>query len=737
VPLEAVLITGELNRRPARAPEFEAESRALVALLKALKEADAHILEEVAKTALSLCRAHTAGISVEEEDHGRKVFRWRVAPGSRVVRLHGINPHEDSPSGMVLDRGTPQLMAHPERHFVKLSENSPPPVEALIVPFDVGGVTVGTVWVIANDETLHFDREDLRLLQSLSECASVICEMLQREAQVQDALARERDGSQLLQAISAGMIRENDVNAVYEQILDAAVSIMRADCAGMQMLDDGQLSLIAWRGFHPDSARFWQSVDVDSATPCGGMLRTGQRFAIADTEHDELLAGTADLDEFRRSGVRAVQSTPLTSRSGQLLGALSTGWHAPHEPTMDECQLFDVLSRLAADLIERAKTDQALREADHRKNEFLAVLGHELRNPLTPLLAGLEVLEGDTNVESIDEIHSMMRRQVSHLMGLVDDLLDLSRITQGKVNLHRTPLDLRVAIDAALEQTKPLIEERKQTLLVEQFERVLPMEGDGERLTQVIANILSNAAKYTDIGGRIHLSSRSERGHAVIRIRDSGIGVPAGQLETIFEMFTQVPEHRARSGGGGLGIGLAISRRLVELHGGSICARSKGLGCGSEFLIRLPLGTSVLRARSGLRHERGAAQRRQRILIIEDNVDVAKALRVLVTSIGHVAQTAQDGPSGIKLLETFTPDVLLLDIGLPGMSGYEVARRVRSMPIGARVLIVAVTGWGQDCDREHARQAGFDHHLTKPIRRDELERALSGVHRAAAADLAS
>jgi CheY-like chemotaxis protein len=344
----------------------------------------------------------------------------------------------------------------------------------------------------------------------------------------------------------------------------------------------------------------------------------------------------------------------------------------------------------------------------------------------------LEVLQSpDTNPAPVEEFHSMMSRQVSHLTGLVNDLLDLSRVTRGMVELHCTPLDLRGAVQAALEQTKPLIEERQHALVVEQCERKLPVEGDSKRLTQVIANVLGNAAKYTDRGGKIHLIAEAESDHAVVRIVDSGIGIPVGQLDKVFEMFTQVPEHRARSGGGGLGIGLAISRRLMELHGGSITVRSEGLGHGSEFLIRLPLGASVSRSRS-LREGSRAAQKRQRVLIIEDNVDVANALRVLVTSIGHVVQIAHDGPSGIRLLETFTPDALLLDIGLPGMNGYEVARRVRSMAIGEKILIVAVTGWGQESDREHARQAGFDHHLTKPVRRVELERALRSVPRGTA-----
>jgi signal transduction histidine kinase len=286
-----------------------------------------------------------------------------------------------------------------------------------------------------------------------------------------------------------------------------------------------------------------------------------------------------------------VQSTPLTTRAGQLVGVLSTHWRQPHQPTSGELRFFDVLARLAADLLERSETDQALREADRHKDEFLAVLSHELRNPLAPLSTGLEVLRRAAHQpELVESTRSMMSRQLSHLVRLVDDLLDLSRITRNKIDLQRRTLELRVAVEAAIELCRPLIDQNQHQLIVELDDGPLRVHGDQERLTQVIANVLHNAAKYTDPQGVITMSCGAESNQAVVRIKDSGLGIPTEQLGNVFEMFSQVPEHRTRgNGGGGLGIGLALSRRLIELHGGSITAHSEGLGHGSEFRIQLPL----------------------------------------------------------------------------------------------------------------------------------------------------
>jgi len=725
LPLEAVIATSELEHRPARAPDFESESRALAGLMRALRDADTNILQKLAETALLLCRAQSAGVSIEEEEQGNRVFRWHGAAGRWAPLRGGTMPREFSPCGTVLDHHAPVLMRYPQRHFPMPHKDGLAVTETLLVPFMAGGVTVGTVWLASHDESRRFDREDLRLLASLGECASVAYQASERNSQMRVALVKERGDFALLREISAALIRENDINSLYEQILDAATSIMLSDCASLQMLRDGKLCLLGWRGFDAHAVRHWQEVRADSVSACGRALSCAERVVIADTERCEVLAGTADLAEFRRSGIRSVQSTPLTSRTGELVGILSTHWHDPQTPAASELRLFDVLARMAADLIERARTEQAMREVDRRKDEFLAILSHELRNPLAPITTGLELLRRpDNKPELVGSIHLMMGRQISHLTRLVNDLLDLSRITRGTVELQRATLDLRVVIAAAVDLARPLIDQRGHDLVVEQAVWSLYVDGDLERLTQVVSNVLGNAAKYTDPGGRIHLRVGQDGGQVLISVRDSGLGIPAGQLEQVFGMFAQVPEHRARAGGGGLGIGLALARRLIELHGGTIMAKSEGFGHGSEFLIRLPLVAAGETEDEAVRHNTNDAHGAgQRILIIEDNEDAADCLRAGLESLGHIVRTAHAAPEGLEMVEDFRPEVVLLDIGLPEIDGYEAARRVRSR-LGRNVRLIAVTGWGQERDRERARQAGFDAHLTKPVTLEALARAL-------------
>jgi PAS domain S-box-containing protein len=368
------------------------------------------------------------------------------------------------------------------------------------------------------------------------------------------------------------------------------------------------------------------------------------------------------------------------------------------------------------DVTERKRSEEALREADRRKDEFLAVLGHELRNPLAPLRSGVELLElAGERPELIESIRVMMQRQLGHLVHLVDDLLDLSRISRGDIQLQQSIVDLQKIVAAAVELTRPLTVERRHQLTVETSAQPIHVRGDFERLTQIVGNLLSNAAKYTQPGGTIEVRTERSEGHAVVRVRDSGYGIPREQLEAVFEMFTQVPEHRAHMGGGGLGIGLALSRRLTELHGGTLQAQSEGLGKGSEFSLRLPLSAAPAAVRPvQLAELTQAPSPPRRVLLVDDNADAADSLRLVLDMQGHMTEVAYDAASALLAVERFGPDSVLLDIGLPVIDGYETARRIRALPGGERLRLIAITGWGQQEDKERALAAGFDAHLTKP-----------------------
>jgi PAS domain S-box-containing protein len=378
---------------------------------------------------------------------------------------------------------------------------------------------------------------------------------------------------------------------------------------------------------------------------------------------------------------------------------------------------------IVRDISESKQVEEALQEAHRRKDEFLALLGHELRNPLAPLSAGLELMETTAFEPAVvTQVHAMMNRQLAHLVRLVDDLLDVSRISRGIVALKRQPLDLRAVIENAAELTAPFVAARRHQMVVNVEDRPLSIDGDFERLTQAIGNVLNNAVKYTEPGGTVSLHVAANEGDAVITVTDNGFGIPADQLPHIFRMFTQVPEHKTRTGGGGLGIGLALSRQLIALHGGTIEARSEGLGLGSTFTIRLPLTASSHTRPVPAPHVTEAIRR---ILVVDDNIDGAESLSMVLKLKGHQVDTAYDGSNALAAVERLKPEVVLLDIGLPEMSGYDVAKRIRGMPFGDEVQLIALTGWGQEEDKERSRAAGFDAHLTKPVELERLAKLLA------------
>lgn len=362
-------------------------------------------------------------------------------------------------------------------------------------------------------------------------------------------------------------------------------------------------------------------------------------------------------------------------------------------------------------LLERARTETLLRQADQRKDEFLATLGHELRNPLAPLVTALHLLKCQTPAGDTDVL-AVMDRQLQHLTRLVDDLLEVSRVTRGLIELRREPVDLRTVLQAAIETARPAIADAGHDLHVDVGDRPVTVHGDVVRLTQVFANLLGNATKYTDRGGRIDVSVRVRDARAVVAVRDTGIGIPVNELGAVFEMFTQVNRLSRRSQGG-LGIGLTLVRSLVTMHGGRVEARSDGVGTGSEFVVELPMA-QVEQGRTAGPASLGTVPP-FRILVVDDNSDAADTLGTLLDVLGATVAVSNGGAEALELAESFTPDVVVLDIGMPGMDGYEVARRLRAQPAHARTVLVALTGWGQDRDQQRARASGFDHHMIKPL----------------------
>jgi PAS domain S-box-containing protein len=393
---------------------------------------------------------------------------------------------------------------------------------------------------------------------------------------------------------------------------------------------------------------------------------------------------------------------------------------------------------ISADLTERKRLEEQLRlrvgelaEADRRKDEFLAMLAHELRNPLAPIRTGLDRMRLKVPPDSpLHPVMDTVERQLGQMTRLVDDLLDVSRITRGQITLQKERADLHAVIAQAVETARPVIDARQHDLTYTPAPEPLRLEADPTRLAQALSNVLSNAAKYTEKGGRIWLAAERGQGEAVVRVRDNGMGIAPEMLAKVFELFTQAHPAPYQSQGG-LGVGLAVAKRLVEMHGGSVTAHSAGEGQGSEFVFRLPLLTESGGVETAVRGGMGVPGRTagcRRILLVDDLADVAEDMAALVReAFGHEVRTAHDGPTALRVAAEFRPELVLLDIGLPGMSGYEVARRLRQQAGLGDVVLVALTGWGQEEDRRKTKEAGFDHHLVKPVGLKELQQLLADL----------
>jgi PAS domain S-box-containing protein len=659
-----------------------------------------------------------------------------------------------------------------------------------------------------------------------------------------------------LRQLGTLLVQEGRLASVLEEIVETAIAITAADLGSIQLLDaaTGELHIAAQRGLPPGWLEYWSRVTKGQG-PCGTALELGERVIIEDIERSPLFVGTEALEIQRRAGVRAVQSTPLLSRSGTPLGVLSTHYRRVQRPDERALGLLDLLACQAADIIERVQAEQALREsethfrqladampqlvwtaapdgridyinrraadfdgihqepngtwswqggvapedarytlelwqtavasgepyqvehrmqladgslrwhlsravpvrnrsrrvvkwygtatdiqdlkqaqealqeADRRKDEFLAILAHELRNPLAPIRNAVEILRLKGSADPIlQTARDIIDRQVDHMVRLIDDLLDVSRITRSKLQVRTERVELTAILEQVLETCRPLVERGRHLLRVDLPPQPIHLDADPVRLTQVLSNLLSNACRYTESGGRIHLSAQPAGGEVAVRVKDNGIGIPPEHLPRIFDLFVQGPSTSEQSRGG-LGIGLSLARALVEMHGGRIEVQSDGPARGSIFTVWLPVaaaGAQALRAPAQAAEDREAAP--TRVLVVDDNEDVLQSLALMLQVHGNEVQTARDGVEAVEAAERFRPDLVLLDIGMPKLDGYGACRRIREQPWGKDLKIVALTGWGQDADRRETAAAGFDGHLVKPVAPEALLRLLAEGH---------
>jgi PAS domain S-box-containing protein len=532
-------------------------------------------------------------------------------------------------------------------------------------------------------------------------------------------------GLSRLQVLSTKLVQSGDLSSLLQEIVAAAAQLTGTTKGQIQFHDaeTGRLRVFVHQGFGQTFLdRF---TDRGSEPGCERAARSHQRVVCDDIVNDPMWQGNDDLRVLLDDGIRAFQSTPLLTRNDRLLGVLSTHFTAPHRLSDREVRHLDLLARMAADFIERSHAEATLKNADRMKDEFLAMLAHELRNPMAPILNAAQILRATQGSDdTVRSTTDMLQRQVGQLVRLTDDLVDVSRISRGRIELVRQPVELAAIIRQAAEAATPVFEAQQQTLEVLLPHEPVHVDGDAARLAQVVGNMLSNAAKFSKRGDRVLLQAGEVPGGLVaIRVRDEGIGIATHDLPRIFDMFMQGDTSLERSVSG-LGIGLTLVKTLVELHGGSVHASSEGEGKGSEFVVRLPTvsGASPVPSATPVN---GAPQRSHRILIVDDNHDGAASLANVLMLAGHVTLTANDGLAALGIAEQFRPDVVLLDIGLPKLNGYETCRRMRAQTWGRHIRLVALTGWGQEKYRQRSAEAGFDAHMVKPVDPESLIRMLN------------
>jgi PAS domain S-box-containing protein len=544
----------------------------------------------------------------------------------------------------------------------------------------------------------------------------------------EDRLANELEAISRLHALSTRLLSAVDVRRALDDLLENAILTSEAQFGNIQLYNPqiGALEILAQRGFQQDFLDYFRTVRVEDGSACAQAMQTGERIIIEDVQVEPTFEPHRRIAE--AADFRSVISTPLKNRSSGVIGMLSVHFRQPHHPSERDQRLLDLYARHAVDFIERSRFEKALKEADRRKDEFLATLAHELRNPLAPIRNALEIMTLSSDAQAHAEARTIMERQLGQMVHLIDDLLDVSRITLGQVRLHKERVEFAEVVRDAVDACRPLMESLGHDLRVRLPVEPVHLNADSIRLTQVLSNLLNNAAKYSDRSAHIDLTAERGGSQIVVSVKDTGIGLPPEMLNQVFDLFTRVVQRDERTRGG-LGIGLTLAKSLVELHGGSIEAQSDGLGRGSVFIVRLPISVAEVVSESppGEESPKWTNPLKARILVVDDLQDSAESLARLLRIGGNEVRTAHDGLEAVAEAADFRPDLVLMDIGMPRMDGYEACRRIRDLAFGSEVILVAVTGWGQAEDRRKSKAAGFDHHMVKPVEPVAIERLLQGL----------
>jgi signal transduction histidine kinase/ActR/RegA family two-component response regulator len=592
------------------------------------------------------------------------------------------------------------------------------------VPLMSAGRVIGK-FMVYYDRPHAVEPDELDLAVTFARQIAFGLERTRSEAErekAQETLRTRARQQQAVARLGEFALRERDL----QKLLDYAAQLVAGTldveyCKVLEILPGGAEFLLragaGWKEGLVGQAR----IATGRSSQAGYALMSDVPIVVTDLRSEQRFQEPAFL---REHGVVSGMSCIIREPQGAAWGVIGTHATRRLEFTGDDLSFLVAVANILSNAIHRERSDRALQEADRRKDEFLATLSHELRNPLAPLRNSLHVLRlSGAGSGPAAPIHEMMERQVNHLVRLVDDLLEVSRINRGTFALRRERIEVGAVVRNALDTSGPLIQGARHHLHVTLSDEPLWIEGDAVRVAQVLSNLLNNAARYTSPGGNIWVTALSDGDAVVVTVRDDGAGIEPQALPRIFEMFNRGDRP---SGETGLGIGLALARRVAEMHGGTVTARSEGPGRGSEFAVRLPAATLATEApvppAEGQR-----TLRQRRIMVVDDNAEAADSLAMLLEFLGADVRVARDGPSAVEAFATYDPAAVLLDIGMPGMDGYEVARQLRSRFADRRTLLVALTGWGQEEDRRRAREAGFDHHLIKPADLDTLQRLLASL----------